>query len=68
MTRTEIAQKKAQYISNGKDALDLARNYLHEHADDWTSTHEEHWINLVHIAEVFVIKATTLDELERIAE
>ena len=63
MTRIEIEQKKAQYLRNGEDALDLACKYLHDHADDWSSSHEEHWRNLVHIAEVFVIKASVLDEL-----
>lgn len=63
MTRNEIEQKKAQYLINGKDALDLACKYLHEHADDWSPIHEEHWRNLVHIAEVFCTKAMVLDEL-----
>jgi len=64
MNRNEIEAKKAQYIKNGKNALDLACRYLHDHADDWSSSHEEHWRNLVHIAEICVIKATVLDELK----
>ena len=63
MDRNKIEQKKAQYLANGKDALDLACQYLHEHADDWDSSREEHWRNLVHIAEVFCTKAMVLDEL-----
>lgn len=59
-----IETKKAQYIKHGKDALDLALRYLSEHADEWSSSHEEHWNNLVHIAEICVIKATVLDELK----
>ena len=63
MERSTIEAKKAQYLKSGKDALDLACQYLHDHADEWDSSREEHWRNLVHIAEVFVIKASVLDEL-----
>lgn len=63
MDRNEIEKKKAQYLARGKDALDLACQYLHEHANEWDSSREEHWRNLVHIAEVFCIKAEVLEEL-----
>ena len=63
MNRNEIEAKKAYYLKSGKDALDLACQYLHDHADGWSPSHEEHYRNLLHSAEVCVIKASVLDEL-----
>lgn len=62
-TEQELLQLKSMYAKKAIELLDKARDYLHEHVDDWSSTHEQKYSDMINSAGVLCTKVETIEEI-----
>jgi hypothetical protein len=63
VNENQMIKQREHYINLGKQALELAQEYLKTYADEWNKYRSEEWIEMLHTAEECMIKAQFLDSL-----